>query len=135
MLFGLSCYGLLVILALLSTIAIGGEAQTPAIPSGRQHTPVADGAESSLPPDLSIALVETTMKAHPVAASLGKWGYIPALYLYGEMLVYRRTGDARYLNYVRTGPMPMWMSKAGLTTICTRSTFAKEPTSGILTSI
>lgn len=52
--------------------------------------------------DLSVSLIETTMRAHPEASSLGKWGYIPALYLWGEMLVYQRTHDARYLAYVRS---------------------------------
>jgi len=55
-----------------------------------------------LPSDISVALVETTMRSHPDATSLGKWGYIPALYLSGEYLVYKRTGDARYLAYIRS---------------------------------
>jgi unsaturated rhamnogalacturonyl hydrolase len=62
----------------------------------------AQDGQTPLPTDLSTALVETTMKAHPAATTLGKWGYIPALYLYGEMLVYRRTGNPRYLAYVRS---------------------------------
>jgi unsaturated rhamnogalacturonyl hydrolase len=55
-----------------------------------------------LPPDLSRAVVETTMRQVPVATDLGRWGYQQALYLYAEFLVYKRTGDKRYLEYVKT---------------------------------
>ncbi|HZY61417.1 MAG TPA: glycoside hydrolase family 88 protein [Edaphobacter sp.] len=57
---------------------------------------------ASLPADLSKAVVETTMRTHPNAAELGKWGYAQALYLYGEYLVYERTHDPRYLAYIKS---------------------------------
>ena len=46
-----------------------------------------------LPDDLSKAVVDSTMREHPSATELGKWGYTQALYLYGEYLVYERTHD------------------------------------------
>ncbi|HSE34063.1 MAG TPA: glycoside hydrolase family 88 protein [Pyrinomonadaceae bacterium] len=51
--------------------------------------------------DWSIAMVESTMKRFPTAADLGSWGYAKSLYLYGQYLVYKRTGDPRYLQYVK----------------------------------
>ena len=59
-------------------------------------------AEAPLPADLSVAMVESTMRAYPQATSLGKWGYVQSLYLYGEFLVYERTHDPRYLAYIRS---------------------------------
>jgi unsaturated rhamnogalacturonyl hydrolase len=55
-----------------------------------------------LPADLSVALVETTMRRYPEAASLGRWGYQQALFLYGGFLVYKRSSDPRYLAYIRS---------------------------------
>lgn len=51
--------------------------------------------------DWSRAVVESTMKRYPTAADLGSWGYAKALYLFGEYLVWKRTGDSRYLQYVK----------------------------------
>jgi len=79
---------------LLAVIAAGMSAQI--------ISPTPSTATASPPVDLSVALVETTMRAHPSAADLGKWGYIPALYLYGQYLVYQRTRDPRYLAYIRS---------------------------------
>ena len=55
----------------------------------------------SLPGDLSVAMVETTMRRLPEPSDLGRWGYQQALYLQGEYLVYKRTGDKRYLAYIK----------------------------------
>jgi unsaturated rhamnogalacturonyl hydrolase len=85
------------VLGLLCSLAVSCSAQAQNAAAGDQVR-----AEAPLPEDLSTALVETTMKAHPEATSLGKWGYVQALYLYGEMLVNKRTGDPRYLAYVRS---------------------------------
>lgn len=82
---------------LLFSFALSVVAQTVATPLA---TPSA--ASAPLPDDLSVAMVESTMRAYPSAPSLGKWGYIPALYLYGEFLVYERTRDPRYLAYIRS---------------------------------
>ena len=46
-------------------------------------------------------MVESTMKRFPTAQDLGSWGYAKSLYLYGQYLVWRRTGDERYLRYIK----------------------------------
>jgi unsaturated rhamnogalacturonyl hydrolase len=53
-------------------------------------------------PDWSKAVVESTMKRYPTASELGSWGYAKALFLMGEYMVWKRTGDSRYLQYVRS---------------------------------
>ena len=59
-------------------------------------------AEKSKPTvDWSKAVVESTMKRYPTAQDLGSWGYAKSLYLYGEYLVWKRTGDKRYLQYIK----------------------------------
>ena len=45
-------------------------------------------------------MVESTIKRFPTAQDLGSWGYAKSLYLYGSYLVWRRTGDKRYLQYL-----------------------------------
>ena len=54
--------------------------------------------------DWSVAMVESTMKRFPTATDLGSWGYAKSLYLYGQYLVYKRTGNPRYLQYIK-----VWM--------------------------
>src|SRR5690349_15854659 len=51
--------------------------------------------------DWSKAMVESTMKRYPTAQDLGAWGYAKSLYLYGQYLVWKRTGDLRYLQYIK----------------------------------
>jgi len=51
--------------------------------------------------DWSKAVVDSTMKRYPDPVQLGSWGYAKALYLLGEYLVWKRTGDDRYLQYVK----------------------------------
>ncbi len=51
--------------------------------------------------DWSKAMVESTMKRYPTAKDLGSWGYAKSLYLYGQYLVWKRTGDPRYLQYIK----------------------------------
>src|SRR5882762_11730480 len=59
---------------------------------------------ASTPPhtDWSKAVVESTIKRYPTAEALKGWGYAKSLYLYGEYLVYLRTKDPRYLDYVKS---------------------------------
>ncbi len=52
--------------------------------------------------DWSVAVVESTMKRFPTADSLKGWGYQKSLYLYGVYLVYLRTHEKRYLDYIRS---------------------------------
>ncbi|MCP3804765.1 glycoside hydrolase family 88 protein [Allokutzneria sp. A3M-2-11 16] len=51
-------------------------------------------------PDWSKSIVDSTMKRH-TPATLGGWGYTRGLYLYAQYLVYKRTGDKRYLSYIK----------------------------------
>ena len=53
--------------------------------------------------DWARALVDSTNKRfpNPAAAPFDAWSYQPALFLHGEYLVYKRTRDARYLQYVK----------------------------------
>jgi unsaturated rhamnogalacturonyl hydrolase len=51
--------------------------------------------------DWSKAVADSTLKRFPTAESLKGWGYARALYLYGEYLVYLRTGDKKYLDHVQ----------------------------------
>ena len=69
------------------------------------HTARTDSRRSKVrtppPIDWSVAMVESTMKRFPTAKDLGSWGYAKSLYLYGQYLVWRRTGDKRYLQYIK----------------------------------
>jgi unsaturated rhamnogalacturonyl hydrolase len=53
------------------------------------------------PTDWSVAMVESTMKRYPTAKDLGAWGYAKSLYLYGQYLVYKRTHEPKYLQYIK----------------------------------
>jgi unsaturated rhamnogalacturonyl hydrolase len=53
------------------------------------------GAET----DWSVEVVETTMRRYGDA--LPGWSYPVGLYLFGQHLVYQRTGDPRHLEYIR----------------------------------
>ena len=52
--------------------------------------------------DWSTAMVESTLKRNPNANQFGSWGYAKALYLMGQYMVWKRTGDPRYLQYIKT---------------------------------
>ena len=41
------------------------------------------------------------MRRIPDPRKLGKWGYAISLYLYGQFLVYKRTGEKKYLDYIQ----------------------------------
>jgi unsaturated rhamnogalacturonyl hydrolase len=65
------------------------------------HNPPVKSLKSKARVDWSKAMVESTMKRFPTAQDLGAWGYAKSLYLYGEYLVWKRTGDKRYLQYIK----------------------------------
>lgn len=46
-------------------------------------------------------MVDSTMARYPDPAKLGPWGYQQGFYLYGQYLVYERTGNPRYLKYIQ----------------------------------
>jgi len=50
--------------------------------------------------DWSVAMVESTM-ARFTPGTLGGWSYTRGLYLYGQYLLYQRTHDPRYLQYIK----------------------------------
>jgi len=54
------------------------------------------------PTNWSVAVTESTMKRYPTAESLKGWGYAKSLYLYGVYVVYLRTRDPRYLDYIKS---------------------------------
>jgi unsaturated rhamnogalacturonyl hydrolase len=51
--------------------------------------------------DWSRSVVENMMALKPDPAALGRWGYAVSLYLYGQYLVFKRTGERRYFDYMR----------------------------------
>ena len=53
------------------------------------------------PVDWSKGVVATMMHNKPDPATLGNWGYAVSLALYGQYLVYLRTGDRKYLDYIQ----------------------------------
>lgn len=62
---------------------------------GDDKTPAAPAA------DWSEAVIASTMHRTPEPADLGGWGYAISLYLYGQYLVYKRTGNKKYLDYIQ----------------------------------
>jgi unsaturated rhamnogalacturonyl hydrolase len=61
---------------------------------------------SEVTPDWSIAMAESTMLRSPLPQNLGDWEYSRALVLHGMYLLFKRTGDVRYLNYLKA-----WVDK------------------------
>lgn len=61
-------------------------------------TPAAVAAPA--PEDWSKAVVDSTMKRY-TPATLGGWSYTRGLYLYGQYLVYKRTGEKKYFDYIK----------------------------------
>ena len=41
------------------------------------------------------------MKRYPTAQDLGSWGYAKSLYLWGQYLVWQRTREPKYLQYIK----------------------------------
>jgi unsaturated rhamnogalacturonyl hydrolase len=52
--------------------------------------------------DISRDIVDATITSLPTAADLGPWEYSRALFLLGELSVYRRTHQASYLSYAQS---------------------------------
>src|SRR5437667_166126 len=51
--------------------------------------------------DWSRQVIDSTMKRFPTATDLGSWGYAKALFLWGEYLTWKRTGDPKYIEYIK----------------------------------
>nr|WP_042194722.1 glycoside hydrolase family 88 protein [Kibdelosporangium sp. MJ126-NF4]CEL21499.1 Rhamnogalacturonides degradation protein RhiN [Kibdelosporangium sp. MJ126-NF4]CTQ95934.1 Rhamnogalacturonides degradation protein RhiN [Kibdelosporangium sp. MJ126-NF4] len=52
-------------------------------------------------PDWSVEVVRSTMARYS-PSELGGWGYTRGLYLYGQYLVYKRTGVKSYFDYIKS---------------------------------
>ncbi|NUT33302.1 MAG: carbohydrate-binding protein, partial [Hamadaea sp.] len=63
------------------------------------------GGDPAPAADWSVEMVESTM-ARYTPDTVGGWSYPRGLYMYGQYLVYLRTGDPRYLTYIRS-----WMDR------------------------
>jgi len=50
---------------------------------------------------LSKMVVYSTMARYPSATGFGEWAYFRSLYLSGQYMVYKRTGNRRYLDYIK----------------------------------
>jgi unsaturated rhamnogalacturonyl hydrolase len=50
--------------------------------------------------DWSVAVVESTLKRY-TPETFGSWGYTKGLYLYGQYLVYKRTGKKEYFDFIK----------------------------------
>jgi unsaturated rhamnogalacturonyl hydrolase len=60
-----------------------------------------EASAKPIPVDWSEGVIATTMGRTPAAPDLGSWGYAISLYLYGQYLVYKRTGARRYFTYMQ----------------------------------
>jgi len=69
------------------------------------HSPTSDT-------DWSVAVVESTMKR--VSAGSLSWSYPHGLFLHGMYLVYKRTKDPRYLQYIQTWADQFVSSSGGI---------------------
>jgi unsaturated rhamnogalacturonyl hydrolase len=55
---------------------------------------------AALPTDVSRAVVDSTMTRF-TPATFGGWNYFKAFYLYGQYLFYKRTGEGKYLEFIK----------------------------------
>ncbi len=79
---------------------------SPAEAKSATPSSVLSAAQAATPPatgnvDWSRAIVDSTMKRNPNPSELGSWAYARALFLIGEYMVWKRTGDPRYFQYVK----------------------------------
>jgi unsaturated rhamnogalacturonyl hydrolase len=91
--------GILLVLAVLSSQAIAQGANKENSPSSTASSGAVGEAATKV--DWSRALVESTMKRYPDPATLGRWQYPQALYLWGQYLLWQRTKDHRYFEYLQ----------------------------------
>src|SRR5690348_13947367 len=73
----------------------------PVVAQGGASAPSPQKAPLANPDDWSKALVESTLQRNPDPSRFGGWGYARSLYLFGQYLVYKRTHDPRYLDYIQ----------------------------------
>jgi unsaturated rhamnogalacturonyl hydrolase len=84
------------------TVSLGlhGEHDPGAIRKQAASHSLADASPSAIA-DISKDVVDTTITRLQTASALGPWEYSRALFLLGELSVYQRTRDPRYLTYAR----------------------------------
>jgi unsaturated rhamnogalacturonyl hydrolase len=83
-------------------------AAAPLLAGGLMRSAAAEApfAQTAMPStqavtDWSKALCDATMQRTADPTKLGGWGYAISLYLYGQFLVYKRTGEKKYLDYIQ----------------------------------
>src|SRR5713226_9178057 len=89
---------LLVQMALVSQASAQGVTKGNSSPS---TTSAGGDSKAVMEVDWSRALVESTMKRYPDPATLGRWQYPQALYVWGQYLLWQRTKDHRYFEYLQ----------------------------------
>src|SRR5882724_11269044 len=67
--------------------------------------PLLSTAAEAATTDWSVEVVNSTT-ARFTPAKIGGWGYTIGLYLYGQYLVYKRTGTKAYFDYIKS-----WMDR------------------------
>ncbi|OLB77073.1 MAG: family 88 glycosyl hydrolase [Actinobacteria bacterium 13_2_20CM_2_71_6] len=91
--------GRLIVVVLAASVAVA--VAPPVAQAARPATATDPSADPRFAhTDWSKALVESTMQRF-TPQTLGGWGYTQGLYLYGQYLVFKRTGDPRYLDYIK----------------------------------
>ncbi|WP_103335219.1 glycoside hydrolase family 88/105 protein [Amycolatopsis sp. CA-126428] len=76
--------------------ALGALAAAGPLARAADRLPPIGGAA---PTDWSRAVIDSTMKRY-TPDKIGGWGYTLGLYLYGQYLFYKRTGEKKYLDYI-----------------------------------
>ena len=69
--------------------------------SAHGQAPSRAGEHPNATEDISKEVVDAAMVRMPTAYKLGEWGYSRALFLLGDLSVYRRTHDPKYLEYAK----------------------------------
>jgi unsaturated rhamnogalacturonyl hydrolase len=82
------------------SVLVGGVGAVAALPLLTNQATAAPAAT-----DWSVELVNSTIARHK-PSDIGGWGYAIGLYLYGQYLVYKRTGTKSYFDYIKT-----WMDR------------------------
>ena len=70
-----------------------------ALPGGSAWADPLPPIGGTAPQDWSRAVIDSTMQRF-TPANIGGWSYPLGLYLYGQFLFYKRTGEKKYLDYI-----------------------------------
>ncbi len=82
-------------------ILLQGSGNTQGMSTRSERLAVKSPTRQAAPADISKDVVDTTLARLPTASALGDWEYSRALFLLGELSVYERTHDKRYLVYAK----------------------------------